>query len=430
MASDRRQILKLLGFSSAAFAFRNGLWTPQVHAQTPSATGKSGGPPRPVSVEKLTYTQSAGYSRIVIECSGEAELAMQELPADPEHQKSDRVLVDIKPARRGKALPAEFKIENGILLGVRTGQFDRDTVRVVLDFRTLNRVGMTRMFDPFRVVLDIDGRNMEDLLAGPASHEPPADMDGEGLSALLGGSGKAISPAATGSARPPRIILDPGHGGKDPGAVGPAGLQEKEVALRVADETGELLTRAGYRINLTRENDRFLELTERTAFANKQGGDLFVSIHCNAAKNREARGIETYYLNPKVDKSRALLIAKENFTSLDAVQRTGNSFADAILSDLAFSMKEGESRSLSEQLLETLWDKASGFPGTQNRGLGHGPLYVLIGARMPSSLVELSFISNPAEEKLLRSTTYQKALAEGLASGIRGYMDANPVKGG
>jgi len=366
---------------------------------------------------------------------------MEELPKDPVNNKTDRVLVDLKAARLGKTVPAEMKIEKGILLGVRTGQFDRETVRIVLDFSEMNKVGLTKLFDPFRIVLDIDGRQIGDLIGAGATGDLPeaakeGEPDSDALAALL--PGPKISPALpprpdiAGKPRKKfRVILDPGHGGKDPGAVGPKGLQEKTIALRVADRTAELLSSAGYDVQLTRTGDRFLELTERTAFANKKGGDLFVSIHCNAAKNREARGVETYYLNPKADKSRALLIAKENFSSLEAVQRTGDSFADAILSDLAFSLKEGESRELAEVLLGGLWGGASGFPGTQNRGMGHGPLYVLIGARMPSSLVELSFISNPQEERLLGDTDYQSALAQGLATGVAGYLEKTAgAKGG
>ncbi len=431
---SRRKLLQLTGAAAALWAFRDGLWRP-AHAQPSAGPAKSSKTPaaRPVNVTSVTYTQSEGYSRIVIECEGEPSVRMQELPKDPANDKTDRVLVDLKAARRGKTVPAEMKIEKGILLGVRTGQYDRETVRIVLDFAEMNNVGLTKLYDPFRVVLDIDGRQIGDLIgagiAGKAQEiEKGVEPDSDALAALLPGPKAAPEqrpePGAIGKPRRKfRVILDPGHGGKDPGAVGFGGLQEKNVALQVADRTGELLSSAGYDVQMTRTNDRFLELTERTAFANKKGGDLFVSIHCNAAKNREARGVETYYLNPKVDKSRALLIAKENFSSLEAVQRTGDSFADAILSDLAFSLKEGESRELAEVLLGGLWDGASGFPGTQNRGMGHGPLYVLIGARMPSSLVELSFISNPQEEKLLGDGNYQTALAQGLAAGVADYLE-------
>lgn len=431
---SRRQIMKLLGAAGAFLALRNGLWRP-AHARTPVVPA----PKHPAVVRNVSFMQSAGYSRIVIECDSETGVTMQEIPADPAHGKTDRVVVDLKPARRSPNLPVELKIGKGILLGVRTGQFDTQTVRVVLDFETMNKAGLSRLFDPFRVILDIDGRNVGDLLAaGDASGDSrprkdgkdELDMDSDGVAALLGGTASpAVTPAHAG--RRHRVILDPGHGGKDPGAVGPAGTQEKRVALAVAEYTAETLEKTGYEVLLTRTNDRYLELTERTAFANKNRGDLFVSIHCNAAKNRDARGVETYYLNPKVDSSRALLIAKENFSSLEAVQRTGDSFADAILSDLAFSLKEGESRDLADKLLRTLWAEASGFSGTQNRGLGHGPLYVLIGARMPSSLVELSFISHPKEERLLASIDYQKALAQGLAAGAAAYLTAAPpVKGG
>jgi len=216
-----------------------------------------------------------------------------------------------------------------------------------------------------------------------------------------------------------RVVLDPGHGGHDPGARGKNGTREKDVVLDIALQLSRILSAEyGLDVVMTRSTDVFVELQERTAIANKVGADLFVSIHANAAPNRNANGIETYYLNLAKTEKVAQLAALENGTSLEKV-----SLLQAVLFDLMANYKLNDSAHLAEEVQKALVRKISRVnPSLRNLGVKQGPFYVLVGATMPSILVETAFISNPAEEERLADPSYRAATAAGIADGIAAYM--------
>ncbi|HEY3309358.1 MAG TPA: N-acetylmuramoyl-L-alanine amidase, partial [Desulfuromonadaceae bacterium] len=216
-----------------------------------------------------------------------------------------------------------------------------------------------------------------------------------------------------------RIVVDPGHGGHDPGAVGPSGIMEKDVVLAIGLKLRELLKEElGLDVVMTRSTDVFIPLEERTAIANKVNADLFVSVHANAALNRSASGIETYYLNLAKTEKAAQLAAKENGTSLEKV-----SVLQAILFDLMANYKLNDSAHLAEEVQRALHKKAHHrHADIKNLGVKQGPFYVLVGATMPSILVETAFLSNVQEEARLKDNAYQQMTAEGILEGIRGYI--------
>jgi N-acetylmuramoyl-L-alanine amidase len=227
--------------------------------------------------------------------------------------------------------------------------------------------------------------------------------------------------------RPWRIVLDPGHGGADPGAQGVDGLLEKDVVLAIAQRLKRRLEESSNaKVLLTRETDATRTLAERTAFANANSADLFVSIHANADRSGDLQGIETYTLNNSNDRATIRLAKMENGPAV----RVGRGDLSFILSDMVQSGKEEESNALAERLHSRVLARLrSRYTDVHNLGVKKGPFYVLVGAYMPCVLVETSFLSHPVEGKRLGTTAYQHDIAEGLFLGITDFLgDARLAK--
>jgi N-acetylmuramoyl-L-alanine amidase len=215
-------------------------------------------------------------------------------------------------------------------------------------------------------------------------------------------------------------VLDPGHGGHDTGAVGAQGLTEKDVVLDLGLRLASLLReRVGVRVLLTRTTDVFVPLADRTAFANRAGADLLVSLHVNGAGKRDAVGFETFFFSREPSDSDARASAqRENLTiQSPGAGRTQDAMLRAMLADMAVTRDMKESSNLAEALLSAL----DGRLAVQNRGVRSGPFYVLARAAMPAVLVESAFITNPSEERQLRKEAYRQRLAEALCEGLAGY---------
>ncbi|GEN12794.1 N-acetylmuramoyl-L-alanine amidase [Myxococcus fulvus] len=221
-----------------------------------------------------------------------------------------------------------------------------------------------------------------------------------------------------------RVIIDPGHGGHDTGAIGKEGTREKEVALSISLKLADLLREKGLEVVLTREDDRFIRLEDRAKFANTERGDLFISVHCNAATSRKLRGIETYTLNTSADRYSIRLAARENASS-----EKGISDLQFILADLATKANTEESSRLANQVQRSLVTELS-RKYSDIKGLGHKEalFYVLLGVKMPAILVETAFLSNAEEEKRLASGAYQMDVAKAIAHGVEEFLgDRNRV---
>ncbi len=216
-----------------------------------------------------------------------------------------------------------------------------------------------------------------------------------------------------------RIVIDPGHGGSDTGAVGPGGTLEKDVALDIAQALANTLqekTRA--KVFLTRNTDRTLTLDDRNAFALAKKADLFISIHANASEEGRQNGFETYYLNNATDAAAARLAQRENRSS-----RKKLSQVEHIISTMLMNYDTEESRVLADNVQSRLKGVMSRHnPKARNRGVRSALFYVLVGAKCPAILVETSFISNPREEKLLRDATYQEGVASAIGAGVTRYL--------
>ena len=218
------------------------------------------------------------------------------------------------------------------------------------------------------------------------------------------------------------IVVDPGHGGHDFGSSGYLKkVYEKDIALQIAGRLAKKIQKKlPYEVLMTRNRDTYLTLEERTAVANTKNADLFISIHTNDSKNHSTSGIETYVLNLATDHSEITVAARENATSTKNI-----SDLQTILSDLMQNAKINESSRLAVHVQRCMCkDLKKRYSRIKNKGVKQAPFYVLLGAQMPSILIETSFISNARECKRLVSPKYQERLAEGIVEGIRSYIKA------
>jgi N-acetylmuramoyl-L-alanine amidase len=217
-----------------------------------------------------------------------------------------------------------------------------------------------------------------------------------------------------------RIVIDPGHGGHDTGTIGPNGLEEKDLVLEVGRRLGKLLeTRLGAEVVYTRKDDTFIPLETRTAIANQQRADLFISIHANSSQDSAARGVETYYLNFTSSPEALEVAARENAVSEKSIYELQD-----LVKKIALKEKIEESREFAGDVQASLHSGlAAKSPAIRNRGVKKAPFIVLIGANMPSILAEISFVSNPADEHRLETSEYRQRIAESLYRGIAKYVD-------
>jgi N-acetylmuramoyl-L-alanine amidase len=221
------------------------------------------------------------------------------------------------------------------------------------------------------------------------------------------------------------IVLDPGHGGKDGGAVGYKRYLEKNVVLQISNRLARMLTDAGYTVHMTRSNDIFIELHKRTQYANKKNADLFVSIHANAVPKRNAKkayGIETYFLSPARSERAKNAAAKENSYDSRDMEQFGQQYL-SIMSREKIYASHKLAIDLQRSALARLRQH---YSKVKDGGARSGPFWVLVGAKMPAVLVEVGFISHPMEARRLIDKKYQQYFAEGLAEGIERYFANNP----
>lgn len=333
------------------------------------------GPPKIVRIEQWPGKEAA---RVVIVLDRQATFRTgDEASAGG---KRPRVFVELDGVDKGNAREA---LGGGIVTHVGVEATTTGT-RVSFDLdgpayrRTFN------LLEPYRIVLDV------------ARHPP--------------GAGKR---------HVAKLVLDPGHGGSDSGASGPTGVKEKDVVLDIAHKVAPVLTKDGIAVVLTRDDDRFITLEERTARANQVGADLFVSIHCNAAENHTRHGVETYVLDTTKDDMAGRIAARENATSTAATAELGS-----ILASLRMADQASHSNRLAELLQKSSMASLRGtYADVLDGGVHPAGFYVLVGARMPAVLFETSYISHPTEETRLASDDYKGRLADAIVNAVRAYRE-------
>ncbi len=372
------------------------------------------------------------YTRVAIDTGDEVSWQANTLRADPLLGLPPRIFIDIRGAGiRDEILRKPVEVRNGLLRQVRAGRFDRDTVRVVIDLERESTYRVFALPGPFRIIVDIDGEGeIPALPTTPDAVDTPGSVaaapSSEDPAALPPAVAPSVPPSAPsgGSAVPVRkhrvrVMIDPGHGGKDPGAVGPTGLREKDVVLAIGRRIREKLERSGeFDVRMTRDDDVFIPLEERTAMANKGRADIFVSLHINASPNRRAEGFSTYVLSRGASNREDLeLAARENGVPVRKLQ--GVKF---IIDDMFTGARKNESLRLAKTVNDAVVRHVSTrYPGAQSLGLKQAPFYVLVGARMTAVLVEASFISNAREESRLRDPSCLDGIADGVVEAVRYY---------
>lgn len=366
-------------------------------------------------VKGLQHWSNPDYTRIAVTLDRDARFEYHKLPPSGDVNGSPRVYIDITGAQLAPGVK-DLSIGDGLLKTVRISQFRVNVVRVVLDLDSIKDYKIFSFSDPFRILIDIKGDRKPEISAIKESIQevPPIAQTSKAVDLVE--KAPVTKKFVPGKIR--RIVVDPGHGGHDPGAVGAGGTREKDIVLQIGLKLAHKLREVlGLDVVMTRSTDVFIELQERTAIANKVGADLFVSVHANASLNRNASGIETYYLNLAKTEKAAQLAAKENGTSLEKV-----SLLQAVLFDLMANYKLNDSAHLADEVQKSLYGKINGRFPAKNLGVKQGPFYVLVGATMPSILVEAAFLSNDMEEERLRDTNYQDTVADGILAGIKGYI--------
>lgn len=397
---------------------------------------------RPVRVEQVVSTRAAAGLRWTIRLSGPVRFRTGRL------SHPDRVYVDLWPAYLPHPFPRVIRAAGEAARTLRIAQNQPRVVRAVLDAQADEQLQVTLEEASHQVVLALapaQGTSIETASANPET-TPSAEPAAPAVSATEAASTEAAASPATDApaapadvpATPPppthsgarsltrvlglkvnRIVLDAGHGGSDTGTIGPHGVQEKDVCLDIALRLGKLIEQRlpAAEVIYTRTDDRFVPLQERTRLANQQQADLFISIHANSSRERSARGIETYYLNFTTSPEALEVAARENASSQQSVHELQD-----LLQKIARNEKIEESREFALDVQNALLRQLRRVRPLPDRGVKKAPFLVLIGAHMPSILAEVSFLSNPVDERLLAQPSYRQRIAEGLFRGISAYL--------
>jgi len=431
---------------------------------------------RAQQIRKISAKAWQNSTRVTIELESGVQYVSGRI-ANP-----DRIYFDLHSAKLTPVLAhTKIKTDGTILSAVRVAQNPSGVVRVVLDVNGVTDYSSSLLNNPSRLVIDLypNGPPVQTAKAGDGSGETAASENlatttaeksagktqpaattpvksakaepSEGGNAIpqpksklgLANVGKSssgkpdlVQPASTPQPtrggqstltralglKIGRIVIDAGHGGHDTGTIGPTGLMEKDLCLDVALRLGKIIQQRlpGADVVFTRSDDTFIPLEERTHIANEAKADMFISIHANSSQDTGARGIETYYLNLKGSAEAMEVAARENATDDQGIHELQD-----LVKQIARTEKIDESKEFAEDVQDSLSKRIqkSAKP-VKNRGVRKAPFVVLIGADMPSILTEISFLSNPADEKMLKQPEHRQRVAEGIYQGLASYLQS------
>jgi N-acetylmuramoyl-L-alanine amidase len=355
------------------------------------------------NVTEVRHWSYDDYTRVVIELDRPVVIKteVKRLPPNTKAGRPERIYLDLAGIWVGTEYDTGIDVADGLLHAVRIGQNTRKDIRVVVDLARYERHRVLTLSHPDRLVVDVYGRRSDEL--------PPGED---------GAPGEMRLPSALRSIQ--TVVLDPGHGGRDPGAVGVGGVREKDVTLAMAHALEDDLRERGFEVVLTRKDDRAVSLEERSAIAEAADGDLFVSLHANAARRRAVRGVETYYLDEDHERHSLMVAAREN-----GIPRGKVNALQSTLAKLRVSEVSPQSRKLAETVQRHIVEGMSpAYDPVPDLGAKKGPFYVLFLSSMPAILVEAGFLTNKHEAKRLRDEKYVAAMAEQIADALRTYRDA------
>ncbi|MFP5223619.1 MAG: N-acetylmuramoyl-L-alanine amidase [Acidobacteriota bacterium] len=404
----------------------------------------------PVVTDVQVYS-GRDYSRIVLVLSGPARHHWQILPPDPKEQGVRRLYVDLDDAVVRRGVPARFDVRGEVARKVRLSHFKPGVLRLVVEVENLKNQQVFMMDNPSRLIVDVQGEaSGKDaaVAAKPETSRPVAPeknagktrqgkSEKKGRDAAAASAGHIDKPGLPGInlTTPSRkrmasqlveqfgltvrtVMVDAGHGGRDSGARGVGGLWEKNVNLQVAKLLGKQLEKMGFEVLYTRTTDKYVPLEARTAMANALKADLFVSVHCNAHGDPKSTGMETYSLNLASTPDEVRVAARENSVDPRCI-----SDLQKLLDALIHASKLTESRDFAKSAHAATLSQARKSLDLRDRGVHEAPFYVLLGAKMPAILVEIGYITNPAEGAKLKDEKYLDGLARGIAEGVKAYKE-------
>jgi len=426
-----------------------------------------------VRVTSVDHKSSDDYTRITVNLEQDVQFESQRI------SRPERIFFDLKNARISSHLNGSSEdIDDGRVKKIRIAQYKPGRARIVIETDGRQSYNASLVLNPPRLVIDVhdsaacatgsctEAKSDTDSKVVPASEksastpvtpapkrviveadadDPPSDSDDSDVvpkpatRAPTSQKSRKKTPVAAVPVREAqptsdgerslirtlglkigKIVIDPGHGGHDTGTIGPHGLLEKDLVLDVSKRLGKLLqARLGADVVFTRRDDTFIPLETRTAIANQEQADLFVSVHANSSHDPHARGVETYYLNFTSSPEALEVAARENAASDKSIHELQD-----LVKKIALKEKIEESREFASDVQQSLHNGlAAKNPGERDRGVKKAPFVVLIGANMPSILAEISFLSNPGDEHRLRTPEYRQRIAESLYRGIARYVN-------
>ena len=378
----------------------------------------------PVKLQNIRYYCYDEYTRVVLDLSSSVKISEMALKG----VDSGRLFFDLKNCRFSVSYPPDKKneiiIKSGNLKRVRIGKLNPQTIRVVFDFDRIGKYTRFYLTSPFRIVFDIyrqkefvsRARQLQETAPAEAL---PAERPSGGIPVPELGSPSIARQLGLGVHR---IVIDPGHGGKDPGTVNrQLGVLEKDITLDIGKRLNAILNEhKELEVILTRPRDVYVPLEERAAIANSNQGDIFVSIHTNSAPRKSARGVESYYLNMTTDPRAMEVAAQENAMSSKSIADM-RSILDQILQNSKIVESRILAQSFQDHMVVNLRKK---YDGIEDLGVKKAPFYVLLGAQMPSALIEVSFLSSNEEARRLAAPSYRQAIAAGLYLGIINFIQS------
>jgi len=427
----------------------------------PETSAAAGSTAAPAKITAIRYTPIANGARVEIDLGGKVRYNAQRL------NNPDRIFFTLFDAKLPSSLAKNVKADGHLVKTIRAANFKPGQARVVLE--VASNVEFKAAFSsnrPHRLMIDLQ-RPDKTVEAGAAKTIADADdaqspavtkaevVRTDGPIAVRSDDGDVAVPEKTSAKRSTRkgrlmarnsavpireaqptaegdrsliralglkigkIVIDPGHGGHDTGTIGPHGLLEKDLVLDVSRRLGKLLqSRLGADVVYTRSDDTFIPLETRTAIANQEQADLFISVHANSSHDQDARGVETYYLNFTSSPEALEVAARENAGSDKSIHELQD-----LVKTIALKEKIEESREFASDVETALHSGlAAKNPAIRDRGVKKAPFIVLIGANMPSILAEISFVSNPSDERKLFTAAYRQRIAESLYKGISKYV--------
>ena len=372
------------------------------------------------TIKSVRLSQSSATTRLVFDLSEHANYHLFTL------QNPERLVIDLKNIQRPKLLDLP-DLSKSPIHTIRYGQRDTSTLRVVLDLKKPLQANSQTLTRPHRLVIDLYDASIPSTAIAKVEKTSPVV---EKIKVQPPLTIKAVTPRPPPTKRNIIIAIDAGHGGQDPGALGKNGTKEKTVVLAIAKRLAKLVdAEPGMKAYLTRNNDTFVSLRQRIKRARQHNADMFISIHADAFKNHKAKGASVFVLSERGASSEAAQWLADKENAADLAGGISLEDKDDLLASVLLDLSQTASLEASLEVANTVLSGLKRVGNVHKKQVGSAAFVVLKSPDIPSILVETAFISNPTEERKLKSSSHQNKLARAMMSGIRNYFQRNPIPG-